>query len=88
MLKQVRKEHDKVKEVVHFFTNKIDNLIDKQRNEYIQAYETHMQDVQKELHVLREKVADIENDDTKNEKTESLKANQKKYKEEALKLEA
>jgi hypothetical protein len=47
-----------------------------------------MQEVQKELHSLREKVADIANDETKNEKTETLKLNQKKYKEEALKLES
>ena len=87
MLDKVREEHLKVKEVVHSFSGKVQSLIDKQRYEYIQAYESHMQDVQKELHSLREKVADIANDDTKNEKTESLKINQKKYKEEALKLE-
>ena len=88
LLEQVRNDNVKIKEVVHSFNNKVETLIDKQRNEYIQAYENHMQDVQKELHSLREKVADIANDDTKNEKTESLKVNQKKYKEEALKLES
>jgi chromosome segregation ATPase len=87
LLDPVRKEHKKMKEVVHYFSTKVESLVDKQRNEYIQAYESHMQEVQKELHSLREKVADIANDETKNEKTESLKANQKKYKEEALKLE-
>lgn len=88
LLDGVRKENVKVKEVVTHFSNKVENLIDKQRNEYIQAYESHMQEVQKELHSLREKVADIANDETKNEKTASLKVNQKKYKEEALKLES
>jgi hypothetical protein len=88
LLDPVRKENVKVKEVVTSFSNKVENLIDKQRNEYIQAYESHMQEVQKELHSLREKVADIANDETKNEKTASLKVNQKKYKEEALKLES
>jgi len=88
LLEGVRKENVKVKEVVTHFSNKVENLIDKQRNEYIQAYESHMQEVQKELHSLREKVADIANDETKNEKTASLKVNQKKYKEEALKLES
>ena len=88
LLEPVRVENKKVKEVVTRFSNKVENLIEKQRNEYIQAYESHMQEVQKELHSLREKVADIANDETKNEKTESLKVNQKKYKEEALKLES
>ena len=88
LLDQVRVDNEKLKQIVGQFSNKVEVLIDKQRNEYIQAYEGHMQEVQKELHSLREKVADIANDETKNEKTETLKNNQKKYKEEALKLEA
>lgn len=86
-LDQVRQDNEKMKQIVSAFSNKVETLIDKQRNEYILAYEAHMQEVQKELHSLREKVADIANDGTKNEKTETLKLNQKKYKEEALKLE-
>lgn len=88
LLDQVRLDNEKMKQIVSAFSNKVETLIDKQRNEYIQAYESHMQEVQKELHSLREKVADIANDETKNEKTETLKLNQKKYKEEALKLES
>ena len=87
LLEQVRQDNTKMKQIVGAFSNKVETLIEKQRNEYIQAYESHMQEVQKELHSLREKVADIANDETKNEKTETLKQNQKKYKEEALKLE-
>ena len=87
LLDPVRKEHSKIREVVEAFSNKVEKLVDKQRNEYILAYENHMQDVQRELHQLREKVADIANDETKNEKTEKLKADQKRYKSEALKLE-
>ena len=45
-----------------------------------------MSDVQKELHQLREKVAEIANDETKNEKTASLKQEQSLYKAEALRL--
>lgn len=45
-----------------------------------------MSDVQKELHQLREKVAEIANDETKNEKTASLKQEQSMYKAEALRL--
>ena len=88
LLDPVRKEHSKIREVVESFSLKVKGLVDKQRNEYMIAYENHMQDIQKDLHSLREKVADIANDETKNEKVSNLKVNQKKYKEEALKLEA
>jgi hypothetical protein len=87
LLVNVRKEHGKIKEVIAAFRNKVDRLIDKQRQEYIQAYESHVQDVQKELHTLRDKVYEIANDDTKNERTEKLKNDLKHYKTEALKLE-
>jgi hypothetical protein len=87
LLHNVRKEHTKVREVVDAFRIKVDKLIDKQRLEYIQAYENHVQDVQKELHNLREKVYEIANDDTKNERTEKLKLELKYYKNEALQLE-
>ncbi len=87
LLQNVRKEHNKVKEIVDSFKNKVDKLIDKQRQDYIQAYETHVQDVQKELLNLREKVFEIANDDTKNERTEKLKDDLKIYKQEAIQLE-
>jgi hypothetical protein len=45
-----------------------------------------MQDVQKELFTLRELVAEIANNSTKNEKTASLKEEGKKFKSEALHL--
>ena len=67
LLEQVRQDNTKMKQIVGAFSNKVETLIEKQRNEYIQAYESHMQEVQKELHSLREKVADIANDETKNE---------------------
>jgi len=51
------------------------------------AYESHVQDVQKELHSLREKVYEIANDDTKNERTEKLQNDLKHFKTEALQLE-
>jgi hypothetical protein len=84
----VRKEHDKIREVVASFNNKIEVLVDKQRAEYMHAYENHMQDVQKELHSLREKVAEIANDETKADTTAKLKEDQIRFKNEALKLEA
>lgn len=88
LLDPVRKEHKKIREIVYYFNGKVESLIDKQRNEYIQAYENHMQDVQKELFNLREKVSEIANDDTKSEKMEGLKSDQIRYKDEALELEA
>jgi dsDNA-specific endonuclease/ATPase MutS2 len=87
LLQPVRKEHSKLKEVVESFRLKVDKLIDKQRQEYVQAYENHVQDVQKELHNLREKVYEIANDDTKNERTEKLTDDLQSYKNEAIKLE-
>lgn len=86
LLDQCRKENIKVKEVVNAFRSKIDNLIDKQRNEYISAYENHMQDVQKELYNLRELVSEIANNSTKKEKTSQLKDEGKHFKADALKL--
>jgi hypothetical protein len=86
LLDQCRKENIKVKEVVNAFRSKIDNLIDKQRNEYISAYENHMQDVQKELYTLRELVTEIANNSTKKEKTSRLKDEGKHFKADALSL--
>jgi uncharacterized protein YukE len=86
-LEHVRNEHKKVKEIVENFRSKVDKLVDRQRQEYVQAYETHVQDVQKELHHLREKVYEIANDETKNERTEKLKEDLKNYKNEAIQLE-
>lgn len=87
LLMNVRKDHLKIREVVTAFRSKVDKLIDKQRQEYIQAYESHMQDVQKELHSLREKVNEIANDDTKNERTEKLKNDLNSFKDQAIQLE-
>lgn len=87
LLVNVRKDHLKVREVVNAFRSKVDRLIDKQRHEYIQAYESHMQDVQKELHSMREKVFEIANDDTKNERTDKLKSDLDNFKDEAIRLE-
>lgn len=88
LLDAVRKENIKVREVVNSFSTKVEVLVDKQRNEYMVAYENHMQDVQRELHSLRGKVADIANDETKADKTAKLKEDQIRFKNEALKLEA
>lgn len=87
ILSQVRKEHTKIQEVVDAFRSKVDRMVDKQRQEYVSAYEHHIQDVQKELHQLREKANQIANDRTKNERTEKLKADLNRYKNEALQLE-
>lgn len=88
LLAQVRKENEKVKNKVHEFRSKVDNLVSKQRSEYIQAYENHMQDVQKELHSLREKVQEMANTQTKNERTVKLKSDLTQVKSDTEKLEA
>ena len=83
-LEAVRKEHEKIMEVVGAFNKKVGNMIDKQRSEYLAAYEHHMQDIQRELHVLRETVAEIAGDKTRTEKLASLRKDEQYFKNEAL----
>ena len=83
-LANVRKEHTKLMEVCAAFGEKVNNMVDKQRGEYMHAYEQHMYDVQKQLHLLREKVTEIANDKTRDEKIQQLSADQIKYRHEAL----
>lgn len=87
-LANVRKEHEKLQAVVSSFGQKVDMMIDKQRNEYVQAYGHHMRDVQKELHLLREKATAIANDRTRDEKIKKLDSDQKWYRNEAIRLDA
>eukprot|EP01033_Poteriospumella_lacustris_P005336 gene5336-3806_t len=87
LMSNARKEHKKINDVVSSFKSKVDKMIDKQRIEYIQAYESHMQDVQRELHTLRDKVNEMANNHTKNERTEKLKAEIIQFKSDALQLE-
>ena len=62
-------------------------LIDKQRQEYLQAYEHHMSDVQRELYNLREKATAIANDTTREEKIKKLDSDQKWFRTEAMRLD-
>ena len=85
-LGQVRKDHKKLMEIVGQFGNKVGGMIDKQRYEFMNAYEQHIQDVQNELQSLREKVAEISGEETRKAKLKSLDADQTKLKAEALRL--
>lgn len=62
-------------------------LVDKQRSEYMHAYEHHMIDVQRELHNLREKATAIANDTTREEKIKKLDSDQKWFRNEAMRLD-
>jgi predicted nucleic acid-binding Zn-ribbon protein len=86
-LETIRKDNEKLLDVVAAFRNKVDKMVDKQRSEYILAYEGHMQDIQRELHNLRDKVQEIANNQTKNERTEKLKAEITRLKNDAIQLE-
>ena len=66
---------------------KVDVLVDKQRAEYMHAYEHHMIDVQRELHNLREKATAIANDTTREEKIKKLDSDQKWFRNEAMRLD-
>jgi len=83
-LANVRKEHGRLMEVVATFGDKVNYMVDRQRSEYMHAYEQHMYDVQKELHQLREKVTEIANDKTRDEKIQQLSSDQVKFRHEAL----
>jgi hypothetical protein len=83
-LDHARKDHAKLMEIVAAFGNKVGALADKQRSEYMVAYEHHMQDVQKELHVLREKVRCITSNKVRDDKIQSLKSEEEFLKNEAL----
>ena len=83
-LDNARKDHVKLMEIVTAFGNKVGALADKQRSEYMVAYEHHMQDVQKELHMLREKVRCISSNKVRDDKIKSLKSEEEFLKNEAL----
>jgi len=87
-LEQVRKDHGKLMGVVRTFGEKVGGMIDKQRFEFMTAYEHHMQDIQNELQSLREKVSEISGEETRKSKLETLDVNQTKFKTEALHLDA
>ena len=87
LLVPVKAEHVKLQEVIGMFSRKVDNLVDKQRHEYTQAYEYHMFEIQKELHRLREKATAIANDTTRDEKLANLNKDQKWFRAEAMRLD-
>ena len=87
LLQPVRVEHKKLMGVAESFGHKVELLVEKQRAEYIQAYEHHMHDVQKELHILREKASEIANDKTKEDKLSKLESDQKFFRTEAIRLD-
>lgn len=86
-LNQVRKDHKKLIDIVSQFGNKVGGMIDKQRYEFMNAYEQHIQDVQNELQTLREKVAEISGEETRKAKLKSLDIDQTRLKAEALRLD-
>jgi hypothetical protein len=51
----------------------VNNMVDTQREHYMLAYEKHMYNVQIELHALREKVTEIANDKTRDEKVKQVR---------------
>ena len=86
--RRVINDHQKLTDVVDAFRSKVELMVDKQRVEYEEAYEFHMEGVQKELHFLREKAKEIANDKTKEEKINQLDSNQKFYSAESIRLDA
>jgi hypothetical protein len=80
-------DNNKLVDVVNSFRSKVDLMVERQKGEYEEAYEFHMEGVQKELHFLREKAKEIANDKTKEEKINQLDNNQKFYSAESVRLD-
>lgn len=83
-LANVRKDHAKMIEIVQSFGGKLNTLADKQRVEYMSAYENHMHEVQRELLLLREQAIEVSNQTTRDDKIQSLKEQEEFFKHEAL----
>ena len=80
-------DNNKLVDVVNSFRSKVDLMVERQKGEYEEAYEFHMEGVQKELHFLREKAKEIANDKTKEEKINQLDNSQKFYSAESVRLD-
>lgn len=73
--------------VVDQFRGKVNILMDKQRSEFLTAYENHVQDFHKELAMLRHRVTEIANDKAREEKVQQLNESKEFYRNEAMKLD-
>ena len=85
---RIRQDNQKLTEVVDAFRSKVDLMVTRQREEYEEAYEHHMEGIQKELHFLREKAKEISDEATKDEKLHQLHDDQVFYSNEAIRLDA
>ena len=80
-------EHDKLQAIVTAFGEKIDVMKQNQENEYVEAYDVHMRDVQRQLHELKELLAEVTSESKKAEKLQELQDDQALYKQEAVRLD-
>ena len=85
-LADVRLEHNKLLGVIDAFGVKVDQMVDKQRKEFMDAYDAHMQNKQRELVVLRNKVIAIDRN-FREEKLKRILADEEKYRNESLRLD-
>ena len=69
------------------FGEKIDVMKQNQENEYVEAYDVHMRDVQRQLHELKELLAEVTSESKKAEKLQELQDDQALYKQEAVRLD-
>jgi hypothetical protein len=87
LLREVRAQHTNVQNAVDLFRSKVSVLMDKQRSEFINAYEAHVMEFHKELQMLRNRVTDIANDSAREDKVRELKESKEFYRKEALQLD-
>ena len=85
-MKRVSMLHGKLTGVVDTLSTKVSGVLQKQEKEFLQAYRSHMYNVQKELQQLRSRLDDAEMSLKKNDKIRKLEEARDWFREEALRL--
>ena len=87
-IKEVRQSHKELLGVVDIVGHKVGDMVSKQREEYMIAYEAHMYDIHKQIYLLRERLEVITNDKTREERINILNLQRDHFESEALEWEA
>ena len=83
-LEEIRKTHESVLGVVDFIGENVNDMVLKQRSEYMIAYEEHMFELHKQIFLLRERLDIITNEKTRDERIKVLKAQLNHFEKSAL----
>jgi hypothetical protein len=87
VLKNVREDYDNwIKKALAGFELKVDKTIEQLRNDFLEAYEEYMQDKQRELLVLKNRLVSIEKS-FKEDKLKQINAEEERFRNESLRLD-